>query len=52
MFVSKHEGKRRFGRPMSKWEDNIKNNLEKLGTWMWLKFIWFKKFFSRRLFLI
>ena len=31
VLVAKSEGKRPLGRPMSKWEDNIKKDLQKVG---------------------
>ena len=30
VFVGKHEGKRPLGRPRSRWEDNIKMNLQEV----------------------
>jgi len=31
VLVGKHEGKRLFGRPRHRWEDNIKMNLQEVG---------------------
>ena len=31
ILVGKREGKRKFGRPMPRWEDNIKMNLQEVG---------------------
>ena len=31
VLVGKHEGKRPYGRPRRKWEDNIKMNLQEVG---------------------
>jgi hypothetical protein len=31
ILVGKHEGKRPFGRPRRRWEDNIKMELQKVG---------------------
>jgi hypothetical protein len=31
ILVGKHEGKRQFGRPRSRWEDNIRMDLRKIG---------------------
>jgi hypothetical protein len=31
ILVGKSEGKRQFGRPRSKWEDNIRMNLREIG---------------------
>ena len=40
--VEKHEGKRPFGRPRRRWEDNIKMDLQEVGGglrtgWSWLR---------------
>jgi hypothetical protein len=32
VLVGKHEGKRTLGRPRSKWEDNIKIDLQEVGV--------------------
>jgi len=33
VLVGKSEGKRPLGRPMRRWEDNIKMDLQKVGCW-------------------
>ena len=33
VFVGKPEGKRPLGRPRSRWEDNIKMDLQGVGIW-------------------
>jgi hypothetical protein len=33
VLVGKAEGKRPLGRPVHRWEDNIKMDLKKLGWW-------------------
>jgi len=33
VLVGKPEGKRPLGRPMSRWEDNIKMDLQEVGWW-------------------
>jgi hypothetical protein len=35
MVVGKPEGKRLLGRPRSRWEDNIKMDLEEVGCGAW-----------------
>jgi len=38
--VGKHGGKRPLGRPRSRWEDNIKMDLQEVGVWTessWLR---------------
>jgi hypothetical protein len=42
VLVGKHEGKRPFGRPRRRWEDNIKMDLQEFGGcggtgWNWLR---------------
>ena len=38
VLVGKPEGKRPLGRPRCRWEDNIKMDLQKVGTgWSWLR---------------
>ena len=38
VLVGKPEGKRPFGRPRRRWEDNIKMDLQEVGTvWRWLR---------------
>jgi hypothetical protein len=35
VFVGKPEGRRPLGRPRRRWEDNIKRDLQKVGTVLW-----------------
>ena len=38
VLVGKPEGKRPLGRPRRRWEDNIKMDLEEVGTaWSWFR---------------
>jgi len=39
VLVGKPEGKRSLGRPMRRWEDNIKMDLQEVGFWViaWIK---------------
>jgi hypothetical protein len=42
LLVGKPEGKRPFGRPIRRWEDNIKMNVQEVGgvmgpQWSWLR---------------
>jgi hypothetical protein len=38
VLVGKPEGKRPSGRPRLRWEDNIKMDLQEVGTgWSWLR---------------
>jgi hypothetical protein len=40
VLVGKPEGKRPLGRPMCKWEDNIRMDLQEVGVWTglgWLR---------------
>ena len=38
VLVGKSEGKRPLGRPRHRWEDNIKMNIQEVGTgWSWLR---------------
>ena len=38
VLVAKPEGKRPLGRPRRRWQDNIKIDLEEVGTgWSWLR---------------
>ena len=38
VLVGKSEGKRPLGRPRHRWEDNIKMDLEEVGTgWGWFR---------------
>jgi hypothetical protein len=39
-FVVKTEGKRPFGRPIHRWEDNFKMDLQKVGWGTWTGLIW------------
>jgi hypothetical protein len=39
MLARKTEGKRQLGRPMRRWENNIKISLWETG-WVWIGFIW------------
>jgi len=34
VLVGKHEEKRPLGRPTSRWEDNIKTDLQEVGCWV------------------
>jgi hypothetical protein len=38
--VGKPEGKRPLGRPMHRWEDNIKMDLQEVGVGVWTGSIW------------
>jgi hypothetical protein len=42
VLVGKPEGKRRFDRPRSRWEDNIKMNLQEVGWEVWAGLIWLR----------
>jgi hypothetical protein len=42
VLVGKPEGKRPFGRPMRKWDDNIKMNLEEIRWGAWTGLIWLR----------
>jgi hypothetical protein len=39
VLVGKPEAKRPLGRPRRRWEDNIKINLQEMGSWVmdWIK---------------
>jgi len=39
-FVGKPEGKRPFGRPRHRWQDNIKMHLQELEAW--IGSVWFR----------
>jgi hypothetical protein len=39
--VEKREGKRKFGIPRCRWEDNTNIYLRGYGVKMWTEFIWF-----------
>jgi hypothetical protein len=41
-FVGKPEGKRPLGRPRSRWEDNIKRDLQEVGCGTWKGSIWLR----------
>jgi hypothetical protein len=38
--VEKPDGRRRFGRPRRRWEDNIKMDLREVGWGAWTGSIW------------
>jgi len=40
VLVGKPEGKRPFGRPRCRWQDNIKMNLWEVGAW--IGSVWFR----------
>jgi hypothetical protein len=40
--VGKPEGKRPFGRPSHRWEDNIKMDLQEVGWGAWTELIWLR----------
>ena len=42
VLVGKPEGKRPFGRPRRRWEDNIKMNLKEVGWGTWTGLIWLR----------
>jgi hypothetical protein len=44
VLVGRPEGKRPFGRSRSKWDDNIKTNLQEMGweTWTGLFWLWIR----------
>jgi hypothetical protein len=42
ILVGEPEGKRPLGRPMHRWEDNIKIGLREKGWRMWIGFIWLR----------
>jgi hypothetical protein len=42
VLVGKHERKRPLGRPRSKWEDNIKMDLQERGWRAWTGLIWIR----------
>jgi len=37
VLVGEHEGKRPLGRPRRKWEDNIKMDLQEVGSTDWIE---------------
>jgi hypothetical protein len=40
VLVGKPEGKRPLGRPMHRWEDNIKMGLQEVGVGVWTGLFW------------
>jgi len=40
--VGKPEGRRPFGRPRNRWEDNIKMYLQEVGWGAWTELIWLR----------
>jgi hypothetical protein len=44
--VGKSEGKRSFGRPRRRWEDNIRMYLREYDENLWIGFIWLRIGFS------
>jgi len=40
VLVGKPEGKRTLGRPRSRWEDNIKMDLQEVGCGVWTEWSW------------
>ena len=42
ILVEKPEGKRPLGRPMLRWEDNIKMDLQEVGCGVWTGLIWLR----------
>ena len=42
VLVGKPEGKRPLGRPMRRWEDNIKMDLQEVGWGTWTGSSWFR----------
>jgi hypothetical protein len=42
ILVGKPYGKRSLGRPMRRWEDNIKNNSSRSGVGAWVGLIWLR----------
>jgi len=42
VLVGKPEGKRPLGRPRSRWEDNIKMDLQEVGCGAWTGLIWLR----------
>jgi len=43
VLVGKSEGKKPFGRPRRRWEDNIKMSLQEVGCGVWTGSIWLRK---------
>ena len=42
VLVGKSEGKRPLGRPMRRWEDNIKMDLQGVGCGAWAGSVWLR----------
>ena len=42
VLVGKSEGKGPFGKPRSRWDDNIKMNLKEIRWETWIGLIWFR----------
>jgi len=42
VLVGKPQGKRPFGRPRRRWEDNIKMDLQKVGGGVWTGSSWLR----------
>ena len=42
VLVGKPEGKRPLGRPMRRWEDNIKMDLQEMGCGVWTGSSWLR----------
>ena len=42
VLVGKPEGKRPFGKPRRRWEDNIKVVLQEVGCGAWTELIWLR----------
>jgi len=42
VLVGKPEGKRQFGRPRCRWEDNIKMDLQEVGVGVWTGSSWLR----------
>jgi hypothetical protein len=40
--VGKPEGKKPFGRPRRRWDDNIKMDLQDVRWWAWIGLIWLR----------
>jgi hypothetical protein len=41
VLIRKTEGKRQLGRPMRRWKDNIKMDLQEVGCGVWTGLSWF-----------
>jgi hypothetical protein len=42
VFMRKREGKRPFGKPRHRWENNIKKDLQEVGWEAWTALIWIR----------